>query len=259
MHAGVYCCYSVSAHSEGGGGDRHAHQQWEQDLVACHSRNWCYYRVDDRHWTGFSFLWRKKGKVINFLCIYTDMLPPCLNLCIIIQLLLINFSCVVRTLYFSLRVTVSGKKKLRQSTMHGITKETSLGPVVAQSHLRDMARPPTSIPPTAAEPDNAGGVGNAGERPRSVSGEALLEFQDLTDYNKYKKSSESLNVHLCSNNYYFNCPFYSQAVGLHEYLVYWCSFDPMFPPNCSRADSPQPLPPYVYPNISYSHFTRPTT
>ena len=68
--------------------------------------------------------------------------------------------------------------------MHGITKETSLGPVVAQSHLRDMARPPTSIPPTAAEPDNAGGVGNAGERPRSVSGEALLEFQDLTDYNK---------------------------------------------------------------------------
>ena len=75
-------------------------------------------------------------------------------------------------------MTVSGKKKLRQSTMHNVAKETSLGPVVAQSHLRDMARPPTVRPPTAVEPGNAGG------RQQSVSGEALLEFQDLTDYNK---------------------------------------------------------------------------
>ncbi|XP_064384495.1 uncharacterized protein LOC135333455 [Halichondria panicea] len=106
-------------------------------------------------------------------------------------------------------VTVSGKKKLRQSTMHSVAKETSLGPVVAQSHLRDMARPPTVRPPTAVEPGNAGGQGNAGGRQQSVSGEALLEFQDLTDYN-------------------------------------------------NRANSPRPLPPYVYPNISYIPFTRQT-
>ena len=170
MHAGVYCCYSVSAHSWGSR-QRHAHQQWEQDLVACHPDSGCHYPVDGRVWTGCGVLWQKKRRVsISWY-----------HLFYVCKFLLNN---ILRLFYFSLRVTVSGKKKLRQSTMHSVAKETSLGPVVAQSHLRDMARPPTVRPPTAVEPGNAGGQGNAGGRQQSVSGEALLEFQDLTDYNK---------------------------------------------------------------------------
>ncbi len=72
-------------------------------------------------------------------------------------------------------MTVSRKRKSRHITMHVVAKETSSGPVSAQVHLRDIATP---LRPPTESGRNAGGNES---RLQSVTGEALLEFQDLTD------------------------------------------------------------------------------
>ena len=70
------------------------------------------------------------------------------------------------------RYTVTEGKKARLSMMHDISKDTSKGPVSAQTCLRDLARP-VEHPPAAVRRREGP------ERPRS---EALLEYHDLTDY-----------------------------------------------------------------------------
>ncbi len=82
-------------------------------------------------------------------------------------------------IYVIYRVTVSRTRKSRQLTMHDVAKETSRGPVRAQVHLRDVASPTSHGP--LSEDTNARSNQN---RPLSITEEAMLEFQDLTDYHR---------------------------------------------------------------------------
>lgn len=61
--------------------------------------------------------------------------------------------------------------------MYAYSKARSSGPVSAQTHLRDLARPPTRRPSSDLEDREQ-------DKMQSVSEEALLEFHDLTDYNE---------------------------------------------------------------------------